>query len=81
MERNRKAGHKPPRVVAPNEEEEEEGDTVFLLIFFVFCHHMEVNFVAVVSEESFAFIILVTQYNFKGCQQTKTGSVSTLNHY
>jgi len=42
---------------------------------------MEVNYVAVVSEEPVAFIILVTQYNFTGCQQTKIGSVSTLNHY
>jgi len=42
---------------------------------------MEVNYVAVVSEEPVAFIILVTQCNFTGCQQTKIELLSTLNRY
>jgi len=42
---------------------------------------MEVNYVAVVSGEPVAFTILVTQYNFTGCQQIKIGSISILNHY
>ena len=32
MERNRKAGQNPPRVVAPTEEEEEEEEEIIIII-------------------------------------------------